>query len=56
MKSSKIMEVLMKKRADLEQLCRQARMPVVTNGAIDFSVDTLQSGKNLIINRTLVLC
>ncbi|PWA51764.1 hypothetical protein CTI12_AA456540 [Artemisia annua] len=43
-KSSKIMEVLMKKRADLEQLCRQARMPVVTNGAIDFSVDTLQSG------------
>ncbi|GJY68613.1 65-kDa microtubule-associated protein 3-like protein [Tanacetum coccineum] len=44
MKSSKIMEVLMKKRADLEQLCRQARMPVVTNGAIDFSVETLQSG------------
>ncbi|GJR70221.1 65-kDa microtubule-associated protein 3-like protein [Tanacetum coccineum] len=56
MKSSKIMEVLMKKRADLEQLCRQARMPVVTNGEIDFSVETLQSGKNLIVNRTLVLC
>ncbi|KAJ9556474.1 hypothetical protein OSB04_011088 [Centaurea solstitialis] len=49
LKASKIKEVLLKKRVDLEQLCRQAHMPVVMHGAIDFSAETLESGKSLII-------
>ncbi|KAI3693292.1 hypothetical protein L6452_33126 [Arctium lappa] len=44
LKASKIKEVLLKKRMDLEQLCRQAHMPVVMHGAIDFSAETLESG------------
>ncbi|CAH1412125.1 unnamed protein product [Lactuca virosa] len=44
MKASMIMEVLLKRKADLEQICKEAHMTVVMHEAIDFSVETLESG------------
>ncbi|KVH91191.1 Microtubule-associated protein, MAP65/Ase1/PRC1, partial [Cynara cardunculus var. scolymus] len=38
-------------RADLEQLCRQAHIPVVMHGAIDFSAETLESVFSRLIYR-----
>ncbi|CAI9103769.1 OLC1v1002317C1 [Oldenlandia corymbosa var. corymbosa] len=44
MKSSKIKEVLLKKRMQLEQLCREAHMVVDAHKSIDYSVETIESG------------
>nr|GEV97301.1 hypothetical protein [Tanacetum cinerariifolium] len=41
--SRRITEALLKKRADLKQLCIHARLPAVRNGAIYFPVETLTS-------------
>ncbi|XP_023772977.1 65-kDa microtubule-associated protein 3 [Lactuca sativa] len=44
MKASMIMEVLLKRKTDLEQICKEAHMTVVMHEAIDFSTETLESG------------
>ncbi|XP_071691468.1 65-kDa microtubule-associated protein 9-like [Rutidosis leptorrhynchoides] len=44
MKANKIMEVLLKKRADLEQICKQAHMPTLVHGEFDLDVEKLESG------------
>ncbi|KAL4567157.1 hypothetical protein LXL04_022731 [Taraxacum kok-saghyz] len=45
MKASMIVEVLLKKRADLEQLCKEAHMIVVMHETTDVSAETLESGE-----------
>ncbi|XP_027107814.2 65-kDa microtubule-associated protein 3-like [Coffea arabica] len=44
MKSSKIKEVLFKKRLQLEEICRGAHMVVEDHNSIDFSIETIESG------------
>ncbi|KAI3701039.1 hypothetical protein L2E82_45682 [Cichorium intybus] len=44
MKTSMIIEVLQKKRADLEKLCKEAHMNLAMHETIDFSAETLESG------------
>lgn len=48
MKSSKIKEVLLKKKSDLDELCRRAHIVSDEHSAMDFSVEALQSGRSLI--------
>ena len=47
MKSSKIKEVLFKKRLQLEEICRGAHMVVEDHNSIDFSIETIESGNIL---------
>lgn len=49
MKSSKIKEVLLKKRVQLEQMCREAHMVVDAHNSIDYSVETIDSGKEVVL-------
>ncbi|GMP61794.1 hypothetical protein CsSME_00024120 [Camellia sinensis var. sinensis] len=44
MKSSKIKEVILKKRSDLEELCRKAHMVAEAHDAVDYSVEAIESG------------
>lgn len=45
LKTSKIKEVILKKRLDLEELCRKAHMVAEAYGAMDYSVEAIESGK-----------
>ncbi|KAF7153693.1 hypothetical protein RHSIM_Rhsim01G0147600 [Rhododendron simsii] len=44
LKSSKIKEVILRKRLDLEELCRKAHMVAEAQGAVDYSVEAIESG------------
>ncbi|CAL5397983.1 unnamed protein product [Camellia sinensis] len=44
MKSSKIKDVILKKRSDLEELCRKAHMVAEAHDAVDYSVEAIESG------------
>uniref|UniRef100_A0A5B7AE16 65-kDa microtubule-associated protein 3-like n=2 Tax=Davidia involucrata TaxID=16924 RepID=A0A5B7AE16_DAVIN len=44
LKSSRIKEVLLKKRSDLEEICRKAHMVAEALGAMDYSVEATESG------------
>lgn len=44
LKSSKIKEVILRKRLDLEELCRKAHMVAEAQGAEDYSVEAIESG------------
>ncbi|XP_019230903.1 PREDICTED: 65-kDa microtubule-associated protein 3 isoform X2 [Nicotiana attenuata] len=46
MKSTKMKEVLLRKRLDLEEICRKAHMVIETQHSVDFSVDAIESGAN----------
>lgn len=48
LKSSKIKEVILRKRLDLEELCRKAHMVAEAQGAVDYSVEAIESGNCLI--------
>lgn len=45
MKSTKMKEVLLRKRLDLEEICRKAHMIIETQHSVDFSVEAIESGK-----------
>ena len=45
LKSSKMKEVILKKRLDLEELCRKAHIVAEAYSAIDYSVEAIESGK-----------
>lgn len=45
MKSSKMEEVLLKKRIVLEELCRKAHLVLDADDSIHFSIETIESGK-----------
>lgn len=45
LKSSKIKEVILRKRLDLEELCRKAHIVAKALGAVDYSVEAIESGK-----------
>ncbi|KAI8572606.1 hypothetical protein RHMOL_Rhmol01G0212600 [Rhododendron molle] len=44
LKSSKIKEVILRKRLDLEELCRKAHTLAEAQGAVDYSVEAIESG------------
>ncbi|KAL3536942.1 hypothetical protein ACH5RR_000308 [Cinchona calisaya] len=44
MKSSKIKEVLLKKRLQLEEICRGSHIAVEDRNSIDYSIETIESG------------
>ncbi|XP_009789952.1 65-kDa microtubule-associated protein 3 [Nicotiana sylvestris] len=46
MKSTKMKEVLLRKRLDLEEICRKAHMIIETQHSVDFSVEAIESGAN----------
>lgn len=48
MKSGKIKEVLLKKKSDLDELCRRSHIIADECSTMDFSVEALQSG--MVIN------
>lgn len=48
MKSSKIKEVLLKKKLHLDEICRVAHMVVDGHNLIDYSTETIESGKEKI--------
>lgn len=47
LKSRKIKEVVIKKRLELEQICRQIHMVTEALCAMEYSVEAMESGKNL---------
>ena len=49
MKSSKMKEVILKKRSDLEELCRKAHMVAEAQDAVDYSVEAIESGNRLLL-------
>ncbi|CAN4125816.1 unnamed protein product [Withania somnifera] len=44
MKSTKMKEVLLKKRLELEEICQKAHLVIETLNSVDFSVETIESG------------
>lgn len=48
MKSSKMKEVLLKKRSVLEDICRASHIVVGEQNSIDFSIETIECGKSLV--------
>ncbi|XP_059312877.1 65-kDa microtubule-associated protein 3-like isoform X1 [Lycium ferocissimum] len=44
MKSTKMKEVLLRKRLELEEICRKAHLVTETQNSVDFSVETIESG------------
>nr|XP_009604922.1 65-kDa microtubule-associated protein 3 isoform X2 [Nicotiana tomentosiformis]XP_016514581.1 PREDICTED: 65-kDa microtubule-associated protein 3-like isoform X2 [Nicotiana tabacum] len=46
MKSTKMKEVLLRKRLDLEEICRKAHMVIEIQHSVDFSVEAIESGAN----------
>lgn len=44
MKSTKMEEVLLKKRLDLEEICRNAHLVIETQNSVDFSVEAIEPG------------
>ncbi|CAN4111752.1 unnamed protein product [Withania somnifera] len=44
MKSTKMKEVLLRKRLELEEICRKAHLDIETQNSVDFSVETIESG------------
>lgn len=44
MKSTKMKEVLLRKRLELEEICRKAHLVIETKSSVDFSVEAIESG------------
>lgn len=44
MKSTKMKEVLLRKRLELEEICRKAHLVIETQNSVDFSVEAIESG------------
>lgn len=48
LKSSKMKELVIKKRLELEEICRRIHMVTKTLGIMEDSVESMESGKNFI--------
>ena len=48
LKSSKMKELVIKKRLELEEICRQIHMVTETLSIMEDSVEAMESGKNFI--------
>ncbi|PHT93576.1 hypothetical protein T459_01458 [Capsicum annuum] len=44
MKSTKMKEVLLRKRMELEEICRKSHLVIETQNSVNFSVETIESG------------
>lgn len=53
MKMSKIKEVLLKKRAILEEICREAHMVVEGQFGTDLSIESIESGRAPVLLNSL---
>jgi protein regulator of cytokinesis 1 len=49
LKSSKMKELVIKKRLELEEICRQTHMVTEALSIMEDSVEAIESGKNFII-------
>ena len=49
LKSSKMKELVIKKRLELEEICRQTHMVTEALSIMEDSVEAMESGKNFII-------
>lgn len=50
LKSSKMKELILKKKSELEEICRQAHMVVESHSLKHFAVEAIDSGNNLNLN------
>jgi hypothetical protein len=49
LKSSKMKELVLKKRTELEEICRKTHLVPETDGAIEYAVEAIESGNILSI-------
>lgn len=52
LKSSKMKELVLKKRTELEEICRKTHMVIEADSAIEYAIEAIESGVFQIIDNT----
>lgn len=47
LKSSKMKELILKKKAELEELCKKAHLVLEKDGATDITIEAIESGNSM---------
>lgn len=51
LKASKMKELVLKKRSELEEICRKTHMVADSDNAMDVAIEAIESGIYLVANR-----
>jgi len=55
LKASKMKELVLKKRSELEEICRKTHMVADSDNAMDVAIEAIESGIYLVAKKTVLV-